>query len=276
ARTSTPESEHVADLVTLSAFALGPGQIAVDEHDLFSSIGADVPAFLEHCADAGVQLAALVVGRADDENLFSSFVRGKVFARNRGVALIRIDDLADAALLLEKRDCPFNLSARGERDSFTQSGIELATDNLQPRDGHPRLLHLLDGTSSLDGVVLALVADEDDPTDLRLPRLVQQRVHLASTEQARLIDDPQLFGCPIRKRACEQTCYGPGLDAGFGQRLYGARGRSETAYRVASALCEVVERSDRSGFSCACAPFDRGKPISRGQRQRCGLCLFAG
>ena len=276
ARTSAPESEHIADFVALRSFALGSGQIAVDEHDLFSSVGADVPAFLEGRANCGVQLAALVVGRADDENLFSCFMRGKVFARNRCVALIWIDNLADAALLLEECDCLSNFSARSERDRFTQSGIELATDSLQSRDGHARLLHLLDGPASLDGVVLALVADEDDPTGPGLSRLVQQRVHLVSTEQARLIDDPQLFGCPIRKRACEQTRHGPGLDAGFGQRFYGARGRSETAYRVASALSEVVERSDRSGLRCACAPFDRGKPISGSQRQRRGLCLFGG
>src|SRR5271156_3599755 len=38
ARTSAPESEHIADLVTLSAFTLRPGQIAPYEHDLFSSV----------------------------------------------------------------------------------------------------------------------------------------------------------------------------------------------------------------------------------------------
>src|SRR5208283_1292902 len=77
-RTSPPESKLVADLVTLHAFALGPGQIAVYEHDLFSSVGADVPALFEGRANCDVQLAALVVGRADDENLFTCFVRGKV------------------------------------------------------------------------------------------------------------------------------------------------------------------------------------------------------
>src|SRR5208337_4826831 len=52
ARTSPPESEHVADLVTLSAFTLRPGQLALYEHDLFSSVGADMPAFFvgrAHC-----------------------------------------------------------------------------------------------------------------------------------------------------------------------------------------------------------------------------------
>src|SRR5208282_3926718 len=172
-----------------------------------------------------VQLAALVVGRADDENLFTCFVRGKVSARNRGVAFIRIDNLADPALLLEECDCLSNFSARSERDRFTQTGIELATDSLQSRDRYARLLHLLDGPASLDGVVLALVADEDDPTGPGLSRLVQQGIHLASAEEARLIDDPQLFGCPIRKRACEQTRHSPGFDSGLGERFHGARGR---------------------------------------------------
>ena len=70
-----------------------------------------MPAVLEGRANCGVQLAALVVGRADDENLFGCFMRGKIFARNRCVSLIRIDNLADAALLLEKRDCLSNFSA---------------------------------------------------------------------------------------------------------------------------------------------------------------------
>src|SRR6266436_3538693 len=192
AHTSPPESEHIANLVTLRSFTLRPGRITVYEHDLFSSVGADVPAFLESRANCGVQLAALVVGRADDENLFTCFMCGKVFAGNRCVSLIRIYDLADAALLLEECDCRSNFSARSERDRFTQSGIELATDSLQSRDRHARLLHLVDGSASLDGVVLALVADEDDPTDLGLSRLVQQGIHPVSTEQARFIDDPQL------------------------------------------------------------------------------------
>ena len=171
-RASTPESEHVADLVTLRSFTLRPGQRAVYEHELFSSVGGEVPAFLERCANSGVQLAALVVGGADDENLFTCFVRGEVFARNRCVALIRIDNLPDAALQLEECDCLSNLSARSERDRLAQSGIELATDSLQSRDRHARLLHLLDGSASLDGVVLALVADEDDATGPGLARLV--------------------------------------------------------------------------------------------------------
>ncbi|MGC1399869.1 hypothetical protein, partial [Candidatus Binatus sp.] len=64
-----------------------------------------MPAFLEGRANCRVQLAALIVGRADDENLFTCFVRSKVFARDRCVALIRIYDLADAALPLEECDC---------------------------------------------------------------------------------------------------------------------------------------------------------------------------
>jgi hypothetical protein len=60
---------------------------------------------------AAFRLAALVVGRTDDENLFTCFVRGTVFARDRCVALIWIYDLANAALLLEERDCLSNLSA---------------------------------------------------------------------------------------------------------------------------------------------------------------------
>ncbi len=40
-----------------------------------------MPAFLERRADGGVQLAALIVGWADDENLFTCFMRNKVFTR---------------------------------------------------------------------------------------------------------------------------------------------------------------------------------------------------
>src|SRR5216683_1756111 len=115
-RTPAPESEHVADFVTLRSSALRPGQLAVYEHDLFSPGGGDMPSFLERCADGGVQMAALVVGRADDEDPFTCFMRRKVFASNRWVTLIRIDDLTNAALLLEKRDCLADVSTRGKRD----------------------------------------------------------------------------------------------------------------------------------------------------------------
>ncbi len=81
---------------------------------------------------------------------------------------MRIDDLTNATLLLEKRDCLADISTRGKRDRFAQSRIKLAAYGLQSRDGHARLLHLLDGSASLDGVVLALVADEDDAPDLSL------------------------------------------------------------------------------------------------------------
>src|SRR5216683_1039335 len=165
-RTPTPESEHVADFVALRSSALRPGQLAVYEHDLFSPGGGDKPSFFERCADGGVQLAALVVGRADDENPFTCFMRRKVFASNRCVALMRIDDLTNAALLLEKRDCLADVSTRGKRDRLAQARIKLAAYGLQSRDGHTGLQHLLDGSASLEGVVLALVADEDNPPDL--------------------------------------------------------------------------------------------------------------
>ena len=41
AQTSTPESKNVADFVTLRSSALRPGQLAVYEHDLFSTGGGD-------------------------------------------------------------------------------------------------------------------------------------------------------------------------------------------------------------------------------------------
>ena len=62
-----------------------------------------------------------------------------------------------------------------------KSGITLATNCVRSRGQYAGLLHLLDGPASLDGVVLALVADEDDPATPDLSRLAEQGIHLAAS-----------------------------------------------------------------------------------------------
>ena len=47
----------------------------------------------------------------------------------------------------------------------------LAADGIEPGDQHSRLLHLIDGPSRFDRMMLALVADEDDPA-LRFARVL--------------------------------------------------------------------------------------------------------
>ena len=70
------------------------------------------------------------------------------------------------------------------RYSFAKLWIELATNRVQASDQHSRLLHLIDRPSRFDGVMLALVAHENDPLDAFLACFVEEAVDLPGGEQA--------------------------------------------------------------------------------------------
>ena len=144
----------------------------------------------QELANSGVDLPALVVGRTDDQYALAGFVRGGVFTGDGFISRVRIFDLADAVMLLEEREHAIDLSFGRKLNCFAKHRIALAANRVQPRDRHTGLLHLVDGSSRLDRMVLMLVADEDDPVYSGLAGLVKKAVDLARREQARLIDDP--------------------------------------------------------------------------------------
>ena len=59
---------------------------------------------------------------------------------------------------------------RRKLDRLAQLRVALAADGFQPGNSHSGLLHLIDGPSGLDRVMLMLVADEDDALDPGLAR----------------------------------------------------------------------------------------------------------
>ena len=152
--------------------------------------GADMGTLLQEIANGGIQLPALVVGRTDDQYALSGLVRGDVFMGDGFISHLRFLDLADAVMLLEERERAIDLSFGRKLHCFAKHRVPLAANRVQPRYRHTGLLHLVDGSSRLDRMVLMLVADEDDPLDPGFAGLVKKAVDLARRKQARLIDDP--------------------------------------------------------------------------------------
>lgn len=76
-----------------------------------------------------------------------------------------------------------NLSVRGVTNRLAQFGIALAANHVEPGDSHSGLLHLMERPSRFNRVMLALIADENDPRNACVASPVQQRVNLPRTEQ---------------------------------------------------------------------------------------------
>lgn len=86
-------------------------------------------AISERFADSGVELAALVVGRAHDQHPLTCLVCGEIFLRDRLVPLLGCCDLAHAILVLEERQCVSDPAFRGKGDSLPKIRIALAPDD---------------------------------------------------------------------------------------------------------------------------------------------------
>src|SRR6266481_2214210 len=90
---------------------------------------------------------------------------GDIFSCDLLSAVLDFCDFADIAATLKDRKRLRDLALRRERYGFAKLLITLSANRVQAGNQHPHLLHLEDRPSSFDGVMLALVADEDDPLD---------------------------------------------------------------------------------------------------------------
>jgi hypothetical protein len=86
------------------------------------------------------------------------------------VALADIRYLADATLPVEQRERVGYVPVRDKRNCFAELRVPLAAYGFESGNSHSGLLHLIDGPSRLDGVVLAPVADENDALDAGIAR----------------------------------------------------------------------------------------------------------
>ena len=186
-------ADNIANLVALGMLALRGGEVAVDQDDLLFPFGCNMGTLLQELANGGIELAALVVGRTNDQCAFSGFICGDVFEGDGFISHVRIFNLADALMRLEDRERAIDLSFGRKLHCFAKHRVPLAANRVQPRDRHTGLLHLVDGSSRLDRVVLTLVADEDDPFYLGVASFMKEAVDLAGREQARFIDDPEFL-----------------------------------------------------------------------------------
>jgi hypothetical protein len=75
-----------------------------------------------------------------------------------------------------------NFAFGSMRHCRAKLGIALAADDIEPGDQHSGLLHLIDRPSGFDRMMLALVANEDDPLDALLASLAEKPVNLPRGE----------------------------------------------------------------------------------------------
>ena len=147
----------------------------------------------EQIWDGRVELAALVIGRADNQHSLTCLGCGKVFPRDCLVPVFGYSDPAHATLVLEQCQCVGDPAFRGKRDSQPKVRIALTTDDFEAGDGHACLLHLIDGTPCFACMMLTLVAEKDDAIDALIVRLVEKSVHLPRGKEAGFVHDPELL-----------------------------------------------------------------------------------
>jgi hypothetical protein len=97
---------------------------------------------------------------------------------------------------------------------------------------------LEDRPAGFDGVMLALVAHEDDALNSLFSRFVEEAVDLPGGKEARFVDDPDLFRERSRRGAFKQAPYGSGapFEPGPGQPDDGGRLRSARPAGLARSL----------------------------------------
>ena len=114
------------------------------------------------------------------------------------------------------------------------------------------LLQLQDGPPGFDRVVLALIADKDDPFDALFPRLMQESVDLARGQQARFVDDPERANSDIRGSTIfKQRGHGASSDPSLFECPDGASSRTKAFDPVTARGGELAQRADRSGLGCS-------------------------
>src|SRR5713101_5476214 len=227
----------------------------------------------QHLSDFAIQLAPFAVGRTDDERPQVCAMRRKVIGGDKSVPLFWHGGFPDPLPLLKEPERLPNVAAGGMLDRAFQLGIALTPNDVEPRDVHLGANQLANRVARLDRLVLALVADEDDPIDAGALRYAQDTVHLTGREQARFVDDPELLLADFDPAAFEQAGDGSRLKLGFGERFDAAAGRSEAAHGVAVLFGELADRANRRGFGGAGTAFDGGNPVARRQRDPGGLDL---
>ena len=220
---------------------LRAGQIETRQNRKLEPIAPNLAALNQQLPDCPVEFAPLLVGGTYYQCPLASLVRAQILFGDRPVAIGGGRNLGDPILLFERLDHLRGLACRREFDRPAQFRIALAADDIQRRDGHPGLLHLVDRPSGFDRMMLALVADEDDPLDTRILRQMEQPVHLPGGEQTRFIDDPKFPAVLFGRRILEQARYRARQHSGFSQRLDAAAGGSEASNEVALAPARVRE-----------------------------------
>src|SRR5208337_2224959 len=113
-----------------------------------------------------------------------------IFSCDLLAALFDVCDFADIAAPLKDRKRVRDLAFRCERYGFAKLRVALSANRVQAGNQHPRLLHLEDRPSRFDRVMLALVADENDPLDAFLACFMEDPIDLTRWEQARFVDNP--------------------------------------------------------------------------------------
>ena len=114
-------------------------------------------------------MAPLIVGRAYDQDSLPRLVGGDVFCGDGRVAPGGLTKLLNSTEAFQNRDRLADLSLGRVSDRLAEVGVALTANGVEPGDAHPGLLHLMDRSSGFNRVMLALIADEDDPRNACIP-----------------------------------------------------------------------------------------------------------
>jgi len=92
---------------------------------------------------------------------------------------------------------------------------------------------------------------------------MEKAIDLPGWQQARFIDDPDLFRVVALRLTFEKTGNGSRVYAGFREGFDRASRRCEALYRISLMRSEFADGADGRGFRGARATFDRGDPSIR-------------
>ena len=175
--------QHVAHVVPRRPGPVGSGHIgAMIEYAQLVPIGRQRSIPPQLGTHGFVDLAAAAIVGRDDDGVFGL---RRIVSGNRGDAFIGARDFRHPTLFGEQRNAFFGFVIGKQLDRAPQLRVILAHDLVELRGPHPGLLHLLEGPTGIDRLMLAGVADDEHPV-LGF-QLFEERPHLPGARQAGLV-----------------------------------------------------------------------------------------
>jgi hypothetical protein len=139
-------------------------------------------------------------------------------------------------------------------DGAQQLRIFLAHDLIKLRCPHSGSLHLLEGLSGIDALVLPGVANKQNP--ILRANLFEKRLHLPGAGEAGFVKHIKVPGVGVARATLhasprQKTLQGVGLNAGIPELAGSSTRRSEAFDDISISLCAVTDGLKGRGFAAA-------------------------